>query len=249
MSSTKKSSKKSGKASSARSARSSKSISKGRKSTKGKACAPPNRFICGLTVAIIAVAATVFITILIMFVLAGSFKIQNAQSDAERFATEYTSVSKDNPFVYKSGQEVIDVIEHGTGVVFLGFPSCPWCQAYAGYLADVAKENGLDKIYYYNIYDARQNNTEEYQKLVQLLGGNLQYDEDGHRRIYVPDVVFVIDGRIVGNDLESSKDTAGESDPAAYWNDARVSALKSRLNAYVKQVVDANGNCNETCNK
>ena len=247
MSTTKRTSKKSGRSTS-RAAKTTKTNNRSRKTVKGKACAAPNKFFCGLTVAIIAVAATVFITMFTMFVLAGCLKFQNAQSDAERFASEYSTVARDNPFVYKSAQDIIDVIEHGTGVVFLGFPSCPWCQAYAGTLANVAKNNGLDKIYYYNIYDARQNNTEDYQKLVTLLGANLQYDEDGHRRIYVPDVVFVIDGRIIGNDLETSKDTAGESDPAAYWTEARKSALESRLNAYTKQVVDATGNCSETCN-
>lgn len=218
-----------------------------KKSRKNK-CAPPNRFLGWLVVAIITVAATVMMTMLLMFALAGSFKI-HTQSDADRFAAEYTSVPTDNPFVYKSAQEVIDIIEHGTGAVFLGFPSCPWCQSYARMLTEVAKDTGLKTISYYNIYDARQNNTEDYQKLVSLLGSNLQYDENGQRRIYVPDVVFVVDGRIVGNDLESSKDTAGESDPNNYWTEDRVNALKSRLSNYAKQVVDASTNCNDTCNK
>ena len=215
---------------------------------KNKKCAPPNRFFSGFIVLIIGIAATVFVTLLLTFALVGCFKTQGAHSDAKRFATEYTSVSIDNPFVYKNGQEIADIIEYGTGVIFLGFPSCPWCQAYAGYLADVAKETGLKTINYFNVQDARKNNTEEYQKLVNLLGSNLQYDENGARRIYVPDAVFVVDGRIVGNDLESSKDTAGESDPKSYWTEDRVSALKSRLSAYAKQVVDAERNCQDTCN-
>ena len=243
--STKRTSKKSGATKSTRS-RTTKTTNK-RKSTKGKSCYPPNRFFCAMAVGIIGIAATVFVTILTMFALAGC--ITYSQSDARRFAAEYSTVSVDNPFVYKTGQEVIDILEHGTGVVFLGFPSCPWCQSYAGMLADVAKDAGLKTINYYNIYDARQNNTEEYQKLVSLLGANLQYDENGQRRIYVPDTVFVVDGRIVGNDLESSKDTAGESDPNNYWTEDRVNALKSRLSTYAKQVVDASTDCNDTCNK
>ena len=152
----------------------------------------------------------------------------------------------DNVFVYATSQEVIDLIEHGTGAVYLGFPSCPWCQAYAGYLNAAAKEAGLDKVYYYNIQEDRQNNSEVYQTLVSLLAPNLQYDEDGARRIYVPDVVFVVNGRVIGNDLESSKDTAGMNDPAAYWTEERVAALKDRLKSYAQQVVSAG--CTDSCN-
>lgn len=238
MSTTKKSSTKSGRRTSTARAKST--------SKKGKKCAPPNRFLCGLVVLITGITATIFVTALLMFAITGSLLAQ--RTDAQRFADEYSTVSEDNPFVYKSAEDVTNLIEHGTGVVYLGFPSCPWCQAYAGYLADVAKDTGLKEISYYNIYDARQNNTEEYQKLVELLGANLQYDEDGHRRIYVPDVVFVVDGRIIGNDLESSKDTAGESDPATYWTEERVNALKARLTSFAQQVAAASGNCEETCN-
>ena len=159
MSTTKRASKKSGRASSAKSARTTRS----KKSTK--ACAAPSRFFCFITTVIIGAAATIFVTLLTMFALAGNITYQNAHSDAKRFASEYTTVSADNPFVYKTASEVIDIIEHGTGVVFLGFPSCPWCQSYAGYLNEVAKDTGLSTISYYNIYDARQDNTEDYQKL------------------------------------------------------------------------------------
>lgn len=218
------------------------------KRTKKCKCAAPNKFWGGLIVIILGVAATALVASLIIFATIGLSSKINAQTSAERFAAEYTTVDKDNPFLYASSTGVIDVIEHGTGVVYLGIPSCQWCQSYAGYLSEAAKDAGLDTIYYYNIESDRENNTEVYQKLVSLLSGSLQYDESGNRRIYVPDTVFVVDGRIIGNDLETSKDTAGESDPAAYWTEARVTALKSRLTAYMKQVIDASG-CKDSCNK
>lgn len=212
---------------------------------KGKKCAAPNRFIGMITLIIIGAAACVAIAMIAIF---STININNKinPSDASRFAAEYSSVSDDNVFVYATSQEVIDLIEHGTGAVYLGFPSCPWCQAYASYLNAAAKEAGLDKVYYYNIQEDRQNNSEVYQTLVSLLAPNLQYDEDGARRIYVPDVVFVVNGRVIGNDLESSKDTAGTNDPAAYWTEERVAALKDRLKSYAQQVVSAG--CTDSCN-
>ena len=72
-------------------------------------------------------------------------------SDSKKFTEEYTKVPKYNVFVYRDSSEIIKILEHGTGVVYLGFPECPWCQAYVKYLNEVAKEVGIDKIYYYNI--------------------------------------------------------------------------------------------------
>ena len=56
-------------------------------------------------------------------------KEKNTDIDGKKFAEEYTSVTKDNVFVYRSAEEIINILEHGTGVVYLGFPECPWCTA------------------------------------------------------------------------------------------------------------------------
>ena len=84
------------------------------------------------------------------------------KTDAERFATDYTLVGEDNVFIYKNIEDIKDILEHGTGVVFFGFSSCPWCQQYAVYLNETAKSVGLDKIYYYDIKEDRENNTDNY---------------------------------------------------------------------------------------
>ena len=91
---------------------------------------------------------------------------EESETDAQKFAKEYTEVGEDNVFVYRNIEEVISMLKHGTGVVYLGFPECPWCQTYVKYLNEVAKEVGVDKIYYYNILEDRTNNTEEYKEIV-----------------------------------------------------------------------------------
>lgn len=218
------------------------------KRTKKPCCAKPNKFFGGLIIAIVGIAATVALALIVVFTIIGMDSKLSYQNNAERFAAEYSTVDTDNPFIYRTAAEAADIIEHGTGVVYLGFASCPWCQAYAGYLNDAAKDAGLDTIYYVDIKSDRDNNTEDYQKLVSLLSTNLQYNDEGQRYIYVPEVVFVVDGRIVANDLETSKDTDGQSEPANYWTDARVEALKSRLTSYMQAVIDAAG-CTDSCNK
>ena len=157
----------------------------------------------------------------------------NEITDAQKFATEYTLVPDDNVFVYASIDEIIDTLENETGIVYLGFPECKWCGQYVFYLNEVAKENNISKIYYYNIQEDRSNNTKNYQKIVSLLEEYLTDDEEGNPRIYVPAVIFMNNGEIVGFDDETSYDTGGFSNPIDYWSDDEVLDLKNRLNSYV----------------
>jgi len=167
-------------------------------------------------------------------------------SDSERFALEYPLVGKDNIFVYKNADETADILAKGRGVVFIGYKECPWCQSYAVFLHDVAREMEIDKIYYCDIKEDRENNSESYRKIVDVLAGRLQYDDEGRSRVYVPDVSIVSRGRIITRDYETSKETLGYDTPQEYWNDERADALKERLRAGIdvlKQII-AN-----SCNK
>ena len=156
-------------------------------------------------------------------------------TDASKFADEYTELTDDNVFVYASADEIIDTLENGNGIVYLGFPECQWCQRYVVYLNDVAKENNVDKILYYNIREDRNNNSDNYLKIVDLLKDYLQDDEDGKPRIYVPAIIFMNDGKIVGFDDETSLDTKGCSDPDEYWTEDEIKDLKERLNEYIEK--------------
>lgn len=152
-----------------------------------------------------------------------------AEVDAVRFAEEYKGVGDDNVFVYRSLDEINTILEHGTGVVYFGFPECPWCQKYIPYVNDVAKATGVDKIYYFNILQDRKDNTERYQKAVSILGDNLLKNSEGKPRIYVPDITVVVNGEIIGHDNEGSLVTEEDGTPDQYWTEQRVVSLKERL--------------------
>jgi predicted bacteriocin transport accessory protein len=155
-------------------------------------------------------------------------------SDSEKFAREYPLVDKDNIFVYRNADEAADILAKGRGIVFIGFKECPWCQSYAVFLHDAAREMGIDKIYYCDIREDRQSNSESYQRILSILDGRLQYDDEGHSRVFVPDVSIVSRGRVITHDFETSKETLGYNTPQEYWNDKRVQALKERLRAGMK---------------
>ncbi len=179
-----------------------------------------------------------YIIILVLFVLilgAIYFVFFNKENDSDKFSKEYGI--GENVFVYKTGEEIVKILENGTGIVYLGFPECPWCKAYVKILNDVALEEGIEKIYYFNIKDDRANNTEIYKEIVSLLEENLLYDEEGNKRIFVPDVTFVLDGQIIGHDNETSV-ISGDITPEEYWDKNTKEKLEEKLRENISEILD-----------
>ena len=198
---------------------------------------------------IILFVVLVAIIVLVIFSAYKYFSKENTvleeKTDAEKFALEYTKLTNDNVFVYRNIDEIIRIFEHGTGIVYLGFLECPWCQEYVYYLNETAKEYGVEKIYYFNILGDRDNNTDNYLKLVDILDEYLQYDEEGNKRIYVPAVIAIKDGEILGFDDETSWDTKGYETPEEYWQNEDLEGLK---NKFIKMFADINQNACSDCN-
>lgn len=172
---------------------------------------------------------------------------KNVESDSVKFSKEYTNVSEDNPFVYKTDKEIIEILKHGTGVIYLGFPECPWCQGYVSYIDEIAKKTNVSKVYYLNIRDIRNNNTEEYQEIVNILSDYLEYDDEGKKRVYVPLVIAVKDGEIIDSDSETSKDTKGYETPEEYWENEDLDGLKTKLEKMFSKTLE--NVCTTDCNK
>lgn len=186
------------------------------------------------------------IAVLILIISLSFLFKKDKMSDAERFAKEY-DFTVNNVFVYRNLDEINKILENGTGVVYLGFPECPWCKGYIPYLNEVAINEHLDKIYYFNILNDRKNNTSGYKKTVQLLNDYLKYDNEGNKRIYVPAVIAVNNGKIVGFDDESSLDTKGYETPEEYWKNEDLDGLKKRLSDMIKASFPSY--CTSGCNK
>ncbi len=170
------------------------------------------------------------------------------QSDATKFKIEYeqfnsatNSAGKPYPVLEISGENIVkysnsygalDILKGGTGVIYFGYASCPWCRNAVPVLLDAAYDSGIDNIYYVDITFERDKYiysngelfleeppTQGYLELLEVLDEYLdEYTikddngndiETGEKRIYVPLVVFVRDGKIVGihaDTVESQKD-------------------------------------------
>ena len=155
-------------------------------------------------------------------------------TDAAKFASEYTHTPKDNRFVYATSEQILEVFEQGSGIVFLGFPECPWCQRLAPIVTTAAIDEGLDKVYYFNIRTARTENDATYQKIVEHLKPHLQTDDQGNPRVTVPDVTVLKNGAIVGRfEMESSSEN--ENTPDTYWTDARRERAVTQLRGLIQK--------------
>lgn len=210
-------------------------------------------------------------------------------TDAERFKLEYESlngttrlkdgkkiksisISKNNPMKYASYDEVLDVIKKGTGIIYLGFPDCPWCRSALPVLLESAKDYKIDTIYYINmenerdyyevkdgkvVYQKDENGnlikgTKGYFKLLKALDKELDeyiVKDDkgkeykvGEKRIYVPLIVFVNNGNIIGTHT-STVDTQenGYDD----LTDDEYDKLSGIYADYIKELVD--NYCDESC--
>lgn len=193
------------------------------------------------------------IVIFIVMIIFGINYFRNKNlNDSDKFAKEYNLVDTDgklqkNVFVYKNGLEIINILKHGTGLVYLGFPECPWCGEYVKHLNEVAMENGVDKIYYKNVLGDRITKNRTYKYILKKLNKQLQYDEEGNKKLYVPALIAVKNGKIVGFNDETAWDTKGYKTAKEYWEHEDLDGLKQKF----KKMIDdtARNVCVSGCNK
>jgi len=183
----------------------------------------------------------IIIIIIVLVALMGTlfafFLLNN--NDAIKFKKEYESLNntkkegsdhiyhevvipKNNPMKYISVKQATDIIKNKTGIIYFGGNWCPWCRNAIPVLINVAKENGLDKVYYVdmttvrNVWEVKDGKLVKTQKeetgyydLLKSLDNVLEKetfkvkDENGkefdtkEKRIYLPFVVAVKNGKVV----------------------------------------------------
>lgn len=188
------------------------------------------------TIIISSIVVLLLIVGLVLFLVFKKNKInKNIDEEKIKFAEEYKT-TKDNVFTYRTIEEINKILKNGTGLVFLGFPECPWCRGYVPIINEVAKKEGLEKIYYFNIYEDRKNNTEEYQEMVKLLKGFLRYDDEGNERIYAPSLIAVKNGKILEFDDTRYWDNKKYDSAEEFWQSADLKPMKEKITKMINEV-------------
>lgn len=198
------------------------------------------------TIIISSIVVLLLIVGLVLFLVFKKNKInKNIDEEKIKFAEEYKT-TKDNVFTYRTIEEINKILKNGTGLVFLGFPECPWCRGYVPIINEVVKKEGLEKIYYFNIYEDRKNNTEEYQEMVKLLKGFLRYDDEGNERIYAPSLIAVKNGKILEFDDTRYWDNKKYDSAEEFWQSADLKPMKEKITKMINEVNEKSA-CTADC--
>lgn len=144
-------------------------------------------------------------------------------TDAQRFVDEHVAFNNtlrangephhymvlpiDNTVVYASFDDLMYLLDGGTGVFFFGRPTCPWCRYSYSLLLQIAIEKNITLLYYDPEYDRTAHN-ENYIAFLQRLHNYLPVDDRNQspddpdfdpemKRVTVPHIFVVINGEVV----------------------------------------------------
>lgn len=112
------------------------------------------------------------VLIVVILLLIGAFLLlPKEEKDSKRFRNDYSDldIEKNNPIVYLNDQNLISELSTKDKLVFLGRPSSKETKKAIPILLKVAKDNGIDKIYYYDL-----TNIAEKEDIVNDLTGKLE---------------------------------------------------------------------------
>ena len=204
-------------------------------------------------------------------------------SDAIKFKNEYEALNElvnenseekyvnveipeENPIVYKTGKEMVDILKNEDAVIYFGFAACPWCRNAVPVLIDTAKELNVEKIYYVDILDMRdtykfsgsiepeqtKKGTDAYYEILKFLDKKLEkfYVKDdagnmydtGVKRLYAPTVVGVKDGKVVGFHVATVE---SQTDPYETLTDKQKEELKKEYKTIIEAVNKKDNVCKD----
>ena len=207
----------------------------------------------------------IILFIVVILIGVSAFLILKPESMASQFKKEYESlngkktesgkkyldVSVDgNKIVYASYSKIFEVL-NTTGVIYFGFPECPWCRNAMPVLLEAADEVGIDKIYYMNNKDDRdikslkdnkvvieKEGSSNYNKLLKKLGKNASVyeglNDDSIKRLYFPTVVVVKEGKIVDYIMGT---VDSQTDPYKALNSNQRKELKNKYVKAMKKIL------------
>lgn len=169
-------------------------------------------------------------------------------SDAEKFKQEFeqyngltyedtndklidVEIPNTNPFVYKTGKEIVEIMQSEDAYILFGYASCPLTRAAIEVLIETAKEENIDKIYYVDIKNMRdeyvpgegiipeqtKEGTEAYYEILNIFGSkldkyyvasddNFYLFDTGVTRLLSPTLVAVSKGKVISMHAELTDD-------------------------------------------
>ncbi len=162
----------------------------------------------------------VFCLLIYAFIYLGKKDYNVKLPDNERFASEFSMVSEDNVFKYVSAVDARMVSRKAKGIVLFGTNN-EWVDYYAYMVNKIAKEVGIEEIYYYDFTKNRKDNNGTYEDIVKNLSEYATYNDKGVAEIYAPSLLVVSNDKVLLFDSETSF-IKGKTTPSEYWNQQKT---------------------------
>ena len=179
-----------------------------------------------------------FAILIVAFIYIGMYDFNPELPDNERFAAEFNLVSEDNVYEYINASRALMVASGAKGIVLFGSSYSNWVNYYASIVNDVAKEVGVDKIYYYNFIKNREDNNGTYEAIVERLSNYVTYNDYGIADIYAPSLLVVSGDEVLLFDTETSFRSSNIV-PSEYWNTLNIENKKSELREIFKVYLES----------
>lgn len=192
--------------------------------------------------------------------------LNNVVRDKDGRTIKEISISTNNPVDIVTEEEAIALLESGTGILYFGFPDCPWCRSMLPVLLSTLDNMNIDRLSYLNVksirdtlalgeknkVEVKEEGTKGYYRLLELMDSVLDpyylTNEDGkkidtkEKRLYAPTVVAVKEGKIVDIHVGTVESQASGYDELTK---EQQEELQNRFMELVRKVYDVD--CDEAC--
>jgi len=180
----------------------------------------------------------VVIILMSIFLLVGCGK-----TDGEKFKEEYEAlngtqnlinitIDSNSNIKYLNAKQTVSFLKEGTGILYFGFPKCPWCRNVLPVLLEVATSNNMS-ISYLNPSGLRNSKNKDFEEIMNMLDAYLMTNDEGNKVLYVPDVYFVKDGKIIGHHLSTVE---SQTDPTVPLTEEQKQELKTVYEELIGQM-------------
>lgn len=192
--------------------------------------------------------------------------LNNVVRDKDGRTIKEISISTNNPVDIVTEEEAIALLESGTGILYFGFPDCPWCRSMLPILLSTLDNMNIDRLSYLNVksirdtlalgeknkVEVKEEGTKGYYKILELMDDVLEpyylTNEDGkkidtkEKRLMAPTVVAIKDGKILDIHVGTVENQTSGYDDLTKEQQEELSNCFMEL---VRKVYDVD--CDEAC--
>ncbi len=171
----------------------------------------------------------IFCLLIYAFIYLGKKEYKVELPDNEKFSSMFSMVSNDNVFKIVNATEARMVSRGAKGIVLFGTEN-EWVNYYAYIVNKIAKEVGIEEIYYYDFTKNRKDNNGTYEDIVKNLSNYVTYNDKGVAEIYAPSLLVVSKDEVLLFDSDTSF-IKGKTTPSTYWNSFTQGEKEQNLRA------------------